>query len=182
MDITMNKQIFFGIDPGKTGALAWIVGDMVSLQIRNYGVCDLPICPVSKTSKKNEVDPVYLRKIILDVCDQHEVHVGESFMTLEHVWAMPPVDSTRNSGIVSAASITNSMTCVKTVTKLMEIPFKLVVPRVWKKYYGIEKDKEIARALANQLFPMSSELLKYKKNADRAEALLIANYGYLIEG
>ena len=102
-------------------------------------------------------------------------------MTLEHVWAMPPVDSTRNSGIVSAASITNSMTCVKTVTKLIGIDFKLVVPRVWKKYYGIEKDKEIARALAIQLFPMQADLLKFKKNADRAEALLIANYGYLTE-
>ena len=177
----MNKRLYFGIDPGKTGALAWICLDTVSLDRLGYGVVDLPIIKVSETSKNVEVDPLMLKKIILDVCNEYALTPQMCFMTLEHVWAMPPQGSNRSSGITSAASLANSMTCVKTVTKLMEIPFTLVVPRVWKRFYQIPSDKEIARETARLHFPRVRDLLKYKKNADRAEALLIAEYGLLTE-
>ncbi len=44
-----------------------------------------------------------------------------------------------------------------------------------EKHYKLGKDKELAIALAIQLFPKAP--LSRKKDHNRAEALLIANYG-----
>ena len=57
------------------------------------------------------------------------------------------------------------------------IPIHLVTPTVWKKHYNLPgKDKEKARALAIRLFP-TVEGLSRKKDHNRAEAVLLAEYG-----
>lgn len=52
------------------------------------------------------------------------------------------------------------------------VPSKLVQSRWWKRQYGLTADKETSLELARQLFPDAP--LKRKKDADRAEALLLA--------
>jgi crossover junction endodeoxyribonuclease RuvC len=51
-----------------------------------------------------------------------------------------------------------------------------VTPSKWKKHFGLSSDKEQARGLAIQRFPLIAECLNRKKDADRAEALLIAQW------
>lgn len=175
----MNKKIFFGIDPGKGGALAYFCMDVVSARIIDYGVCDLPLCKVSRASDREEVDPVVLKAIMMKICNDMAMAHEQSVMTLEHVWARPSGGGGHAAaGLVSNANLVNAMTCVKTVTKLMGLPFLLVIPQTWKKHYALSSDKEAARAMAISLFPKVKDLLKFKKNADRAEALLIAWYGF----
>jgi crossover junction endodeoxyribonuclease RuvC len=54
-----------------------------------------------------------------------------------------------------------------------------VSPQRWKKYFGLGREKYASLELARELFTCATEagLLKLKKHHDRAEALLIAEYG-----
>lgn len=51
-----------------------------------------------------------------------------------------------------------------------------VRPTVWKRALGLGKDKEASRLKAMQLFPSAD--LRRKKDQGRAEALLLAVYGF----
>lgn len=51
-----------------------------------------------------------------------------------------------------------------------------VTPAEWKRFYRLDSDKEKARARAVSLFPSAAPSLSRKKDAGRAEALLIANW------
>jgi hypothetical protein len=49
-------------------------------------------------------------------------------------------------------------------------------PSVWKRHLGLTSDKEQARLRAMQLFPGAD--LRHKRDHGRAEALLLAWYGW----
>ena len=51
-------------------------------------------------------------------------------------------------------------------------------PASWKKHFKLSKDKGVSRATASQRFPQNAELFKRVKDDGRAEAALIALYGY----
>jgi len=55
------------------------------------------------------------------------------------------------------------------------VPLNLVTPGVWKKYFNLGPDKETARALAKRLYP-GIQGMERKKDAGRAEALLLGHY------
>lgn len=173
----MNKMLFLGVDPGKSGAIGWIVADVISQEILAYGCEDLEVIKVSPTSKNSETDPVAMRKSIRQVLSENALTTFQTHVTLEHVWARPPDQTGRSTSTQAGASITNSMTCCKTVVKMMNLPFDLIVPAKWKKYFGLPADKEICRRYAQERFPAAASLLKFKKNSDRAEAMLMALYG-----
>jgi crossover junction endodeoxyribonuclease RuvC len=54
-----------------------------------------------------------------------------------------------------------------------------VAPAIWKKHFGLSTDKDASRALAGQTFPDQADLWKLKKQDGRAEAALIALYGWV---
>ena len=57
----------------------------------------------------------------------------------------------------------------------MEIPCHTITPQKWKSYHGLlKKDKDDSRLLALKLFPQLNDVLKRKKDVDRAEAVLMA--------
>jgi hypothetical protein len=53
-----------------------------------------------------------------------------------------------------------------------------VTPTQWKRHHGLSADKEKARALAIQKWPEQYHRLERKKDANRAEALLIGDWFY----
>ena len=57
----------------------------------------------------------------------------------------------------------------------LQMPYTTVRPAIWKAL-GLGKDKEQARLRAQQLFPTAD--LRLKKHHGRAEALLLAWYGW----
>jgi hypothetical protein len=57
----------------------------------------------------------------------------------------------------------------------LQVPYVPVRAGIWKKAFGLGKDKEQARLRAQQLFPAAD--LRRKKDHGRAEALLLAWYG-----
>jgi len=52
-----------------------------------------------------------------------------------------------------------------------------VQPREWKKVFRLDADKEKSRKRATELFPQAADQWRFKKDADRAEAALLAEYG-----
>jgi hypothetical protein len=56
---------------------------------------------------------------------------------------------------------------------------EIVEPSAWKKYWHLPgKDKEAARQRALPLFPAAHTLLARKRDHGRAEAALLALYGF----
>lgn len=147
-----------GIDPGASGAIAWIY-DSGSVEMR-----DMPVAHKS-SGKGNEVVPRL-------VADMLFANYDEVMVYLEAVHAMP------GQGVTSMFSFGRSMGVVEGVLAALEIPYTLVRPRAWKKRAGlIGKPKDASRGLAMRLYPQAAEYLTRKKDNGRAEALLIAHFG-----
>jgi hypothetical protein len=58
------------------------------------------------------------------------------------------------------------------------VPTNEVPPATWKKHFGLSTDKDASRAYASSVFPDQSNLWARKKDDGRAEAALIAYYGW----
>lgn len=59
----------------------------------------------------------------------------------------------------------------------LNIPYVMVRPAVWKKFFNCPADKDAARKRASELLPQFSHNWPLKKHDGRAEASLIALYG-----
>jgi Holliday junction resolvasome RuvABC endonuclease subunit len=77
-------------------------------------------------------------------------------------------------GISSTWNFARAVGVISAVCELTNYPFHLVSPQKWKGYFGLTADKNEALDLARKLFPKAP--LKLKKDINRAEALLIAEY------
>ncbi len=66
---------------------------------------------------------------------------------------------------------------LKATLACCDVPYTLVTPQKWKRAYLLARDKELARARAIRLFPDQAGMLARKKDQNRAEGMLIANYG-----
>lgn len=154
-------MISIGIDPGLTGAIAIMYGP------NDYEVADIPIMArgKGKSKVKNQVNAIALRDI-LSPFSTPETYVC---VYLERISAMP------GQGVASMFSMGDTWGCIRGVLHTLEIPTEIITPQSWKRFYKLGKDKEIVRAKAIELFPAAS--LSRKSDHNRAEALLIANYG-----
>lgn len=137
-----------GIDPGMKGAISVFHED------GPITVHDLPV--VNKM-----VDAKLLHLLISKI--------GPDYVALENVHSLP------RDGHVGAFKFgTVFGVCLGVAA---QYPIELVTPQTWKKHHGLlRKDKEASRQLALRKWPALAEDLKFKKNADRAEALLIADW------
>jgi Holliday junction resolvasome RuvABC endonuclease subunit len=87
---------------------------------------------------------------------------------------MEQVHSMPNQGVSSTFSFGRAVGVISAVCELTNYPFHLVSPQKWKKHFNLTADKNEALDLARKLFPKAP--LKLKKDINRAEALLIAEY------
>lgn len=141
----------FGIDPGsRSGAVAWTGS-------QGAGVADLPLID-------GFVDPHALSALL-------RAQSGSQAVFVEHVSAMP------KQGLSSTFKFGRAFGAILATVQLCGLRLELVTPTTWKKYHRLGRDKEAARAMALRRFPDLAEALKRKKDIDRAEALLIAEYG-----
>jgi hypothetical protein len=60
-----------------------------------------------------------------------------------------------------------------------EVPLTIIEPTAWKNFHGLRGgEKEASRQRALQLFPGAHALLARKRDHGRAEASLLALYGF----
>lgn len=150
-----------GIDPGLTGAIAFLRDEYMECT----GLYDMPV--LSFGTNKHQVNAAELAKII---------HNGGNNETpviyLEQVNAMP------GQGVSSMFNFGMGYGVVQGICGALGYPMVLVRPNAWKRIAGLlGKPKEAARTLAQQLYPEQD--LSLKKHVGRADALLIARFGFL---
>lgn len=160
--------IYVGIDPGLSGAIAFLRGEEAWVE-------DMPVGRYSATGMvKNAVDPAGVTRLLR--AQQSALSVDRTLLKvyLERVQAFP------GQGVASMFSLGMSYWGVAGVAAALEIPVELITPQEWKKHFRLGKDKDQARMLAARLFPGVD--LHRQKDHGRAEALLIALYGRMKEG
>ena len=154
--------VTIGIDPGLSGAIAFIPHDAT---LAVPWVEDMPVVAHSPRGfVKRAVDVVVLAKML-----ERYGMTGNATVFLERVNAFP------GQGVGSMFSLGMSFWGVAGVVAACGMPLHLVEAKDWKAHYKLKADKEMARALASRYYPDCT--LTAKKHHGRAEALLIARYG-----
>ena len=147
-------MIYIGIDAGSvSGALGAIDHDS------NY------VSSFMIDHKDKHILALVFKSRILSIVDPKE----GAQICMEQVHAMP------QQGISSTWNFARAVGVISAVCELtFPNSFTLVSPQRWKKHFNLTADKNEALDLARKLFPKAS--LKLKKDINRAEALLIAEY------
>ena len=149
---------YVGIDPGKTGAIAWIT------ESSSYPfIQDIPM--VHGDYNFYEMWKLLGRTIQL---------FDATYLTLEKQQAMP------KQGVSSTFSTGRGYGAWLALCAVVTPDFEIVSPRKWKMALGLTSDKEQSRELAIKLYPSMDDVLKRKKDHNRAEALLLAHYTKLV--
>jgi hypothetical protein len=158
--------IILGVDPGKTGALAFYDPRLDHLE-----VIDVPVIAAGTRNKK-VVDEDALAELIRIRAD----FVTHAFIEL--VNAMP------KEGAVGAFSFGTTFGLLRMAVVAHRIPRTYVTPQKWKKATGAPAAKDGAAARASQLLPRHASHWTIKRlhcnqvqAAGRSEAALIAYYG-----
>lgn len=142
-------MIYIGIDPGKAGALAYIMPDGL-----------VNVIPFDEGQYKFVLESIAKRREPAVCC-------------LEHVSARP------GQGVTSMFNFGVSFGWLQGMMAALEIPFELVRPQKWKREFSITGDKNTSISVCKRLFPDVSLLPsdRCRKDSDgMAEALLMAEY------
>lgn len=93
---------------------------------------------------------------------------------IEKVWAQP------GEGPKGAFAFGSVYGATIGIIACLGIPYRFVSSQRWKRHYNlIGEDKEASRATALRTWPERAELFDKKKDHNRAEAALIARYGFI---
>jgi Holliday junction resolvasome RuvABC endonuclease subunit len=148
-----------GIDPGCYGALALLDGDQL------VRVVDMPRIMVRRgKTDKAEVGGHELGEILREL--------APDLVVLEQVYGV--------TGQSASAAFNFGRACgvAEGACKALGRRVEMAPPASWKRALGLAPGKDAARAMAVELWPEHVWLFKRVKDADRAEAALIALWGY----
>lgn len=158
------RTVIGGIDPGASGALAFIDTRRWTLEVH-----DMPhFYEEVKGKKRKRVDVPKLANL---------VRAGQMrLLSTEKVHAMPQMDV---KSIFSFGRFYGQleMAAVMSNTDVLETD-----PAVWKRQMQVDSDKDYSRHRCGLLIPAAQPILTRKTDHDRAEAILLALYGMLTLG
>lgn len=153
-------MIVLGVDPGLSGAIASYDGTTLMVE-------DMPTIQFKGTKKMKT------RIVLAELVDIMNIQFsGADHGYIEDVSAMP------GQGVTSMFNFGTSFGIAQMAIAMLGIPVTPVSPMKWKMEMGLNSDAEKSRNRALQLFPNSVEKFKRKMDHNRAEAALIAWYGY----
>lgn len=149
-----------GIDPGLSGAVA-----ILDVHGALVGVFDTPVLTLATSrGTKLEYDVPGLVALLTPYAG------AQAHVTLEESQAMP------GQGVRSMFMVGVGFGVWLALLAALALPHTRVRPAIWKRALGLGKDKEASRLRAMQLFPGAD--LRRKKDHGRAEALLLAYWGW----
>ena len=157
-------MLIIGIDPGISGSICFLE------EGRILDVIDMPTMIVGKKNKKqvngSQIYNEFLKMI--NKANNQNVRV-----VVEQVSAMP------GQGVTSMFNFGQSFGILKGICSAMQLPIYFVRPAKWKKYFNlINTEKDASRTRAIEIFPYFSSNLSKKKDANKADAILIASFYY----
>lgn len=152
-------MIVFGIDPGFTGAIA----EFWPAEHRLY-VHDMPTVPSQKGKAELNCHA------ILDLL------TTDASMPAQ-VW-LEKVGSRPGQGVSSMFRFGQQLGALEMAVAANAHQLRWVTPAKWKAHFGLSADKGAARKVAMERFPAVASLFARVKDDGRAEAALIALYGW----
>ena len=157
-------MLIIGIDPGISGSICFLE------EGRILDVIDMPTMIEGKKNKKqvngSQIYNEFLK--IIKKANNQNVRV-----VVEQVSAMP------GQGVTSMFNFGQSFGILKGICSAMQLPIYFVRPAKWKKYFNlINTEKDASRTRAIEIFPYFSSNLSKKKDANKADAILIASFYY----
>lgn len=160
-------MIVVGIDPGAHGALA-VLKDGQLLH-----AADMP----SMTHQVGKARRTFVSAPLLADELSRWLVWGDMRACVERVHAMP------QQGVASTFNFGLAYGTVLGVLGALRLSVTHVAPTTWKRAAGLAPghNKDDARQLAINAFPLKADLFKRKKDHNRAEAALIARFGLTLE-
>lgn len=152
-----------GVDPGAYGALAYLVdGRLVDIE-------DMPSFKVRRgKTDKAEVNGYVLADILR--------RWAPDVVWIEQVGGLPGQSASAAFNFGRAAG------AVEYAAKALGYKVEFVPPNTWKRALRVKDGKDDSRAKATAMFSNAAHLFARKKDNDRAEAALIAEYGRINGG
>lgn len=162
--------MYLGIDIGKTGAIGVLGKDGQYITVLDLPSTSFLIGKGEKSKPSYRLNTAIIR--------QHFQGVPITACTMESVWGR---DSNGCHANFSIGRYLGAMeVCLDALCWAGHEPcVQYVPPATWKKSLGLLKQgKGASLEKARALFPEATDRLKRKKDHNRAEALLIARYGW----
>jgi len=155
-------MLIIGIDPGISGAICFFENG----EVRD--VIDMPTMAEGKKNKRQ----INGRQIFNEISSRiNRYNLKNINVVVEQVSAMP------GQGVTSMFNFGQSFGIIKGICSAMQLPIFFVRPAKWKKYFDlINSQKDASRTKAIEIFPEISSILSKKKDANKADAILIASF------
>ena len=157
-------MLVIGIDPGITGSICFFEdGKIIDL-------IDMPNMADGKKQKKQVNGAQIYNEILLRTKNVEKRNIK---VVIEHVSAMP------GQGVTSMFNFGQSFGGLKGICSAMQLSMHFVRPAKWKRFFNlINAEKDASRTKAIEIFPYISTQLSRKKDANKADAALIASFFY----
>ena len=157
-------MLIIGIDPGINGAICLFKDGKI------VDVFEMPKMAVGKKNKSQVNASQIFNEIQKAVEGEDKTKV---IAVIEQVSAMP------GQGVTSMFNFGQSFGVLKGIFSAMQIPMDFVSPVKWKKFFNfINTNKDASRTKAIEIYPYFSSKLSKKKDANKADAILISSFYY----
>ena len=155
-------MLIIGIDPGISGSICFFENGRIT------EVLEMPNMADGKKNKRQVNGAQVYNEILKRIKNFNKSEVK---VVIEQVSAMP------GQGVTSMFNFGQSFGVLKGICSAMQLPMYFVRPAKWKKYYNlINSEKDASRTKVIQIFPYISEQLSKKKDANKADAILLASF------
>ena len=155
-------MLIIGIDPGISGSICLLEDEIIK------DVLEIPTMTKRKKNKKQVNGSQIFNEISFRIKTYEKKNIK---VVIEQVSAMP------GQGVTSMFNFGQSFGILKGICSAMQLPIYFVRPAKWKKYFNlINSEKDASRTRAIEIFPYFSSNLSKKKDSNKADAILIANY------
>ena len=155
-------MLIIGIDPGISGSICFFEDGKV------IDLIEMPNMADGKKQKKQVNGAQIYNEIFLRTKNIEKKNIK---VVIEHVSAMP------GQGVTSMFNFGQSFGVLKGICSAMQLSVYFVRLAKWKKYFNlINSEKDASRTKAIQIFPYISSELSKKKDANKADAILIASF------
>ncbi len=157
-------MLIIGIDPGISGSICFFLDGKI------IDVVEMPIMTEGKKNKKQVNGSQIFNEILKRIKNTDKKNIK---VVIEQVSAMP------GQGVTSMFNFGQSFGILKGICSAMQLPMYFVRPAKWKKYFNLlNSEKDASRTRAIEIFPYFSSELSRKKDTNKADAILIANFYY----
>ena len=159
-------MIIIGIDPGVSGAICILTNGKIT------EIYDMPTMIDGKKNKK-QVNGAEVTNIINKELENEK----NAKVVIEHVSAMP------GQGVTSMFNFGQSFGVLKGICAALRLPVHFIRPVKWKKHFNLIKtEKDASRTKVIETFPYISSQISKKKDANKADAILIARFFHETNG